>query len=91
MTNKNKINYQICKKLVLDTSYPGIMFDKDGVSSQYWDYQNNIKDKWKSNRYSILELEKIVEQIKKKEQAKNLIVFWDLVAAQIAPICFILL
>ena len=71
MTNKNKINYQICKKLVLDTSYPGIMFDKDGVSSQYWDYQNNIKDKWKSNRYSILELEKIVEQIKKKGTGKE--------------------
>jgi N-acetyl sugar amidotransferase len=69
--NKNKINYQICKKLVLDTSYPGIEFDKDGISSQYWDYQNNIKDKWKSNRYSILELEKKVEQIKKKGIGKD--------------------
>jgi len=69
--NKNKINYQICKKLVLDTSYPGIKFDKDGISSQYWDYQNNIKDKWKSSRYSVLELEKIVEQIKKKGTGKE--------------------
>ena len=69
---KKKINskYQICKKLVLDTTYPGIQFDKNGISNQYWDYQNNIKDKWKAND-SLIELEKIVEKIKKNQTDRD--------------------
>lgn len=70
---KKEINnkYQMCKKLVLDTTYPGINFDKNGISSQYWDYQNNIKDKWKASQNGTFELEKIVEEIKKKGSGKE--------------------
>ena len=64
-------NYQMCEKLVLDTTYPGINFDKNGISSQYWDYQNNIKDKWKVSQNGSFELEKIVEEIKKKGSGKE--------------------
>ena len=70
---KKKINskYQICKKLVLDTTYPGIQFDKNGISNQYWDYQNNIKDKWKTDKDGSIELEKIVEKIKKNQTDRD--------------------
>jgi N-acetyl sugar amidotransferase len=70
---KKKIinKYQICKKLVLDTTYPDIKFDKNGVSNQYWDYQNNIKDKWKTSQDGINELEQIVKRIKKDGSGKE--------------------
>ncbi|MDA9105657.1 N-acetyl sugar amidotransferase, partial [Candidatus Pelagibacter sp.] len=70
LTNINN-SYQMCEKLVLDTTYPGIKFDKNGISSHYWDYQDNIKDKWKVNQERTFELEKIVEEIKKKGSGKE--------------------
>ena len=65
---KSEINntYQVCNKLVLDTTYPGIKFDKNGISEQYWDYQKNIKNKWMSDQKGLIHLSKIVETIKKK-------------------------
>jgi len=64
-------NYQICKKLVIDTTYPGIKFDQSGISNQYWDYQKNIKNKWKANSEGFIELEKIVNEIKKNQANKD--------------------
>ena len=70
---KKKLNndYQICKKLVLDTTYPGIKFDKNGISNHYWDYNNNIKYKWKRDNDGINELEKKIEKIKKDGSGKE--------------------
>ena len=65
------MSYQICKKLVLDITYPDIKFDKHGISNHYWDYQKNIKDKWDSSQTNGVILEKIVEQIKKKKSGKE--------------------
>ena len=66
MKSEIKNTYQICNKLVLDTTYPGIKFDKNGISSQYWDYQNNVKDKWIRDQKDPIHLEKIVEKVKKE-------------------------
>ncbi len=70
---KSEINntYQVCNKLVLDTTYPGIKFDKNGISEQYWDYQKNIKNKWMSDQKGLIHLSKIVETIKKKGSGKD--------------------
>jgi N-acetyl sugar amidotransferase len=38
--------YQICSKLVLDTSDPNISFDGDGVCNYYHDFHANILPKW---------------------------------------------
>jgi N-acetyl sugar amidotransferase len=71
MTKEIYTNYQICKKLVLDTTYPGIKFDNNGISSQYWDYQYIVKDKWKNNQNGLFELEKIIKKIKKDGLGKE--------------------
>lgn len=71
MKSKIKNTYQICNKLVLDTSYPGIKFDKNGISTQYWDYQYNIRDNWIKNQQDPIYLEKIVEKIKKNGSGKD--------------------
>jgi N-acetyl sugar amidotransferase len=71
MKKKINSNYQICNKLVLDTTYPGIKFDKNGISNQYWDFQNNVWDIEKSIQNGQSNLEKIVEEIKKKGNGKD--------------------
>tara|TARA_B100002019_G_scaffold293340_1_gene320238 strand:- start:9368 stop:10519 length:1152 start_codon:yes stop_codon:yes gene_type:complete len=71
MESEIKNTYQICNKLVLDTTYPGIKFDKNGISSQYWDYQNNVKDKWIRDQKDPIHLEKIVEKVKKNGFGKD--------------------
>jgi N-acetyl sugar amidotransferase len=64
------MSYQICKKLVLDTTYPGIKFDKNGISSNYWDFENKIKKFWKKNKEG-KELENIVQKIKSDGRGKD--------------------
>jgi N-acetyl sugar amidotransferase len=71
MESKTNSNYQICNKLVLDTTYPGIKFDQNGISNQYWDYQNNIRKKWMKSQQDSIYLEKIVETIKKDGSGKD--------------------
>ena len=71
MKKNTSIGYKICKKLVLDTTYPGIEFDENGISSQFWDYQNNIKQKWKTDKNGFHELNKIVQKIKKNQTGQD--------------------
>ncbi len=71
MKQNNKIDYKICKKLVLDTTYPGIKFDENGISNQYWDYHKNVKNNWKINQEGLNELEKIISKIKKNQANKD--------------------
>lgn len=71
MTKNINSNYKICKKLVLDTTYPGIQFDADGISGQYWDYHKNVKKNWKVNNEGLDELEKIINKIKKSQANKD--------------------
>ena len=65
------MSYQICKKLVLDTTYPGIKFDKNGISSNYWDFKNKVKKNWKKNKEGKIELENIVQKIKSDGRGKD--------------------
>ena len=65
------MQYQICKKLVLDTTYPGIKFDDNGISLNYWDFQNNIKNIWKTNDDGINNLKKIIKKVKNDGKGKD--------------------
>jgi N-acetyl sugar amidotransferase len=56
--------YQICSKLVLDTSYPGIVFDSDGICNAYHDFHNNVLPHWQTGDDGRRQLEKTVEEIK---------------------------
>lgn len=73
LAKKKKFNssYQICNKLVLDTTYKGIKFDKNGISDVYWDFQKNankIKQRIENGHHS---LKKIAEEIKKKGKGND--------------------
>ena len=55
---------KICKYTVMDTSFPGIEFDSNGVSNLYWDFQKNIKPFWNPNKKSLNDLNKVIDKIK---------------------------
>lgn len=65
------MSYQICKETVLDTSYPGIAFDKEGVSNQYHEFQNVVRPNWHPDEYGRKELENKVKEIKKAGTGKE--------------------
>jgi N-acetyl sugar amidotransferase len=57
--------YQICTKLVIDTSDPDVTFDSDGVSNHYHAFKNLVEPIWETNINGRLRLEQAVEEIKK--------------------------
>ncbi len=61
--------YQICKKTVLDSTYPNIEFDDQGISNHYHDFQENIKPFWKTGAEGRELLEEQVKAI--KQEGKN--------------------
>ena len=56
--------YQICTKLVMDTSDPSIAFDDNGVCNHFHDFQNNVKLHWHPNPEGYSHLQQTVEVIK---------------------------
>lgn len=62
------MKYQICTKTVMDTSDPGISFDREGISNHYHDFHNVVKRNWHPDETGRQELEHRVEEIKKKGQ-----------------------
>lgn len=67
----NLKTYKVCTKTVLDSSYPGLTFDKDGISSQYWDFQNTVKPNWHPDKDGQKILEEQIEKIKKGAKGKD--------------------
>jgi N-acetyl sugar amidotransferase len=59
------MNYQICTKTVMDTSDPEIVFDNNGVSNHYHEFMRLAPTHLYQGVKSDLELEKIVDTIKK--------------------------
>tara|TARA_B100001248_G_scaffold89409_1_gene65966 strand:+ start:18507 stop:19640 length:1134 start_codon:yes stop_codon:yes gene_type:complete len=62
------MKYQICKKSVMDTTYPGIEFDKNGISNHFYDFQKNVKKNLHTNSNGQNHLEKYIESIKKNNK-----------------------
>lgn len=63
--------YQICKKLVIDTSDTDVTFDQDGISNHYHDFHENIKPNWQTGADGKAHLEKTVELIKKSSKGRD--------------------
>ena len=58
--------YQICKRCIMDTSDPGISFDKEGICNHCKDYDNQMQ-----YLHTEKELEEIVKKIKKDGEGKK--------------------
>ena len=67
----NNTNYQICKKLVMDSSDPSIKFDDNGICTYYHDFKKNIMPNWHPNQLGQKRLEKIIHHIKSSQKDKE--------------------
>lgn len=65
------MTYQICTKTVIDTSYPGVTFDENGISSVYHDFENTVKPNWHPNEKGLATLKERVAQIKREGQNQD--------------------
>ena len=59
------VSYQICKTTVVDTSYPGITFNKDGVCNLVDDFHQTVEPNWHVGPEGARLLDASVEAIKK--------------------------
>ena len=67
----NQRPYQICTKTVMDTSYPYITFDQDGISNHYWDFHNTVKPNWHVEVKGEAILTQKVETIRKNRKGHD--------------------
>ena len=67
----DKKSYQICTKTIMDTSDPGIVFDKNGISDYYHNFMEVMKPNWHPNERGYKELMKISEDIKKDGKGRD--------------------
>jgi N-acetyl sugar amidotransferase len=63
--------YQICTKTIMDTSDPSIVFDENGVSDYYHNFQQIILPNWHTDERGHRELMKIAEKIKREGIGKD--------------------
>ncbi|MCG9900334.1 MAG: N-acetyl sugar amidotransferase [Hydrotalea sp.] len=61
--------YRICSNCIMDTTAPGISFDKDGKCEYCQNFYNNILPNWRTDQSGWDAIMKIVNQI--KEEGKN--------------------
>ena len=66
-----KTRYQICTKLVVDTSDPNIKFDQNGVSNHFHDFKANVEPNWNTGAAGYAALQKAVERIKEAGKGKD--------------------
>jgi N-acetyl sugar amidotransferase len=63
--------YQICSKTIMDTTDPKIVFDKNGASDYYLNFQSTILPNWNPNENGKKELLKVAKKIKKEGEGKD--------------------
>ncbi len=63
--------YQICTKLVMDTSDPDITFDAQGVCNYYDDFHQNVKPHWKPGPEGRRQLEQTVDAIRESGRGRD--------------------
>ena len=63
--------YQICTKTIMDTSDPNIVFDANGISDYYRNFQNTILPNWHTDKKGYDELMQVAEKIKKEGKGKD--------------------
>lgn len=55
----------------MDTSYPGISFDSDGISNHYYDFINAVKPNWHPDETGRLELQEWVVKVLESGKGKD--------------------
>ena len=65
------MEYKICTKTVLDTTYPGITFDENDISNHYYDFYKVVKKNWFPNDKGIALLDKTIDAIKQQGKGKD--------------------
>lgn len=65
------MSYKICTKTIMDTSDPNIVFDDEGISDYYHNFQKNILPFWHTNERGYSELMKMAEKIKAEGKGKD--------------------
>lgn len=65
------MNYQVCKKTVMDSTIPGTTFDSNGVSNHFWDFERVVKKNWHPDDVGKIRLEQRVERIKQEGRGKD--------------------
>ena len=63
--------YQICTKTIMDTSDPNIIFDENGISDYYHNFQETILPNWHTDKKGYKELMQTAEQIRKEGKGKD--------------------
>ena len=67
----NTQHYQICSKLVIDTSDPDAVFDANGVCNHYFDFRRNVEPVWDTGALGEARLERAVNAIKAAGKGKE--------------------
>ena len=70
--NSNK-SYKICKRCVMDTSDPEIIFDKNGNCNHCTNYFENISQKTYQEGKSEADLYELIKKIKKVEKVNTIV------------------
>lgn len=63
--------YQICTKLVVDTSDPDITFDAEGISSHYHEFYKTVLPRWHTGEQGKAELERMAEVIRQSGRGRD--------------------
>ena len=58
------MNYRVCTKTIMDTTDPNIVFDNEGISDYYYNFQDTIKPNWHTDERGYKELMSTAEKIK---------------------------
>ena len=66
-----KCSYKICSKTIMDTTDPNILFDDDGISDYYHNFQKIILPSWNYGVGKENELMAIAKKIKKDSKNKD--------------------
>ena len=67
----NDRQYQICTKTIMDTSDPNIVFDSNGVSDYYHNFQKAILPNWHTGERGMIELMEGAKQIRNKAKGND--------------------
>jgi N-acetyl sugar amidotransferase len=67
----NQETYQVCSNCIMDTTDQNITFDDKGWCDYCRNYYENILPNWQPNERGEMELEKIVERIKKDGKSRD--------------------
>ena len=62
-------NYKICSKTIMDTTDPNIVFNENGESDYYTNFQKNILPEWNFGKDRLDELLEFAEKV--KQECKN--------------------